>query len=359
MIKPLSLLLLFFLLPGQVPASEIKADEEVLLFPSYAWLQDNGKVKISFHVWVYEPGENGVKKRALRKGVEKILKSDINRTGEATFNRRVKHFLADNERNKKITISLPGRDIPLGKTGPDGHIYAEPVIGDRRIIEKLVRNKRVPCRIKLRKNETREYTGYIFFIPEKGVTVISDIDDTIKISNVLDKKELIRNTFLKDFQPVTGASTLYNRWKKRGALFHYVSGSPWQLYLPISRFLDKYSFPRGAFSLKPFRLRPSRIYEFISAEQLVYKKEVIEGIINKFPGRKFILVGDSGEKDPEVYSAIARKFPKKILFILIRNAGNTKPGYQRMEKLFPKDFPVRWKMFKHVSELKERYLHSF
>ncbi len=357
--RRLSFILIILLLPKQTISSEIKPDEEVLLFPAYGHLEGKERVVINLHVWVYEPEEDRVKRRLLEEGLEKIIKSEITQNQKTVFNRRIKHFLADNERNKEITISILGRFFNMGKTKPGGHLYSELVIEDREILQQLVSKKKIPYKIKLRKNETRIFSGFITIIPHKGVSVISDIDDTIKISNVLDKKDLIKNTFLKDFQPVSGMSRLYNRWEKRGAVFHYVSGSPWQLYPPVSGFLETSSFPRGLFFLKSFRLKPSGIYHFIKADQLSYKTGVINGIIRKFPERRYILVGDSGEKDPEVYSEIARRYPEKILFILIRNVTNQKPGSPRFRKLFPRGFPVRWKIFKDASELKERYLTGF
>lgn len=357
--KHLYLIFLLLLLPGKTLPSEIKPDEDVLLFPSYACLQDSRRIKITFHIWVYEPGENRVRRKLLEEGLEKIIKSEITTRQKRIFYHRVKQFLVDNERNKEINISLLGRIFALGKTEPDGHLYSELVIDDKKIIQNLAGKKRLPYKIKLRKNETREFSGFISFIHQKGISVISDIDDTIKISNVLDKNELIKNTFLKDFRPVDGMSALYSSWEKKGAVFHYVSGSPWQLYPPVSDFLAGCGFPRGFFSLKPFRLTPSRIYRFIKANQLTYKTETIESIIKDFPGRKFILVGDSGEKDPKVYSLIGRKFPDRILFILIRNVGNIKPNSPGLKKIFPKDFPVKWKIFRDVRELKEKDLPGF
>ncbi len=357
--KRLSFLLLILLLPKQSITSEIKSDEELLLFPSCAYLSGKEKAVINIHIWVYEPGKNRVKRSLLEEGLEEIIKADITPEQKTVFNRRIKDFLVDNERNKDIRISIMGRDFTPGKTGPGGHLFSELIIDDRKIIQDLVKKKRVSCQVKLRKNDTRKYSGFITFIPRKGVSVISDIDDTIKISNVLHRKELIKNTFIRDFRPVKGLSSLYDRWRKKGALFHYVSGSPWQLYLPVSRFLEDSGFPRGFFFLKPFRLKPSAIYHFIKADQLKYKTGIITGIIRKFPGRRYILVGDSGEKDPEVYSRIARRYPDKILFILIRNVTNQNPGSPRYRKLFPRGFPVRWKIFKDASELKERYLTGF
>ncbi len=354
-----SFILIILLLPKQTISSEIKSDEELFLFPSYAYLAGKERAMINLHVWVYEPGENRVKRKLLEEGLEKIIKSEITSKQKTIYTRRIKPFLVDNERNKEITISILGRFFNLGKTKPDGHLYSELVIEDSEILRQLVDKKQVPYKIKLRKNETRNFSGFITFIPHKGVSVISDIDDTIKISNVLDKKDLIKNTFLKDFQPVSGMSPLYNRWEKGGAVFHYVSGSPWQLYQPVSGFLETSGFPRGLFFLKSFRLKPSAIYHFIKADQLNYKTGIIKGIIRKFPGRKYILVGDSGEKDPEVYSEIARRYPEKILFILIRNVTDQKPGAPRYRKLFPRGFPVRWKIFKDASELEERYLTGF
>ena len=44
----------------------------------------------------------------------------------------------------------------------------------------------------------------MLFVPPKGVSVISDIDDTIKVTEVLDRRRMLYNTFLREFKDVTG-----------------------------------------------------------------------------------------------------------------------------------------------------------
>lgn len=111
--------------------------------------------------------------------------------------------------------------------------------------------------------------------------------------------------------------------------FHYVSGSPWQLYHPLTRFLfEQERFPAGTVHMKNLRknlfdrgaLRD--IMAFPLGGDLATLEQKVRQITNlmiHLPRRRFILVGDSGEKDPEVYRAIQRLFPQQVLQIYIRD----------------------------------------
>src|SRR5690606_35234726 len=123
---------------------------------------------------------------------------------------------------------------------------------------------------------------------------------------VLDKNKLLTNTFGRPFQAVDGMAHFYKELeKKAGAFVHYVSGSPWQLGPPLAEFLDKGGFPHGTLHLREFRLKDSSVQKFFG-DPLAYKRETITEIFKDFPERKFVLVGDSGERDPEVYGEIYR-----------------------------------------------------
>ncbi|CAF3409392.1 unnamed protein product, partial [Rotaria sp. Silwood2] len=69
----------------------------------------------------------------------------------------------------------------------------------------------------------------IYILASQGVSVISDIDDTIKISKVLCIPSLLKHRFYDDFKPVNGMNELYQKWHQQKCQFHYVSASPWQL----------------------------------------------------------------------------------------------------------------------------------
>ena len=77
--------------------------------------------------------------------------------------------------------------------------------------------------------DERQLGGAVQLLPPRGVSVVSDVDDTIKISQVADHRELLNNTFLRPMEAVPGMPALYRRWAKDGAAFHYVTASPWQL----------------------------------------------------------------------------------------------------------------------------------
>lgn len=75
----------------------------------------------------------------------------------------------------------------------------------------------------------RSFKCTIYVLASNGISIISDIDDTIKISKVLSKRALLKHTFYNEFQPVDGMNELYQKWFEQKCQFHYVSASPWQL----------------------------------------------------------------------------------------------------------------------------------
>ena len=78
-------------------------------------------------------------------------------------------------------------------------------------------------------DNSKAFKCTIYILSAHGTSVISDIDDTVKISNVLSKRSLLKHTFYSYFKPVDGMSELYQRWNEQNCQFHYVSASPWQL----------------------------------------------------------------------------------------------------------------------------------
>jgi phosphatidate phosphatase APP1 len=78
---------------------------------------------------------------------------------------------------------------------------------------------------------------------------------------------------------------------------------------------------------------------------------VIEAILDRFPERKFILVGDSGEHDPEVYAALLRQRPEQILKIYIRNVTREDEGNERFRAVFEGIGSDRWQLFEDPKAL--------
>ena len=179
--------------------------------------------------------------------------------------------------------------------------------------------------------------GRVRLIGPTGVSVISDIDDTIKVTEIPAGAHIfVTNTFCRDFVATT---ELTARYKALGdAAFHYVSGGPWQLYRPVSTFLiGGRHFPEGTFHMKSLTggiRTPVTSLEDLSRFVLPggtfeHKVSQITTLMERFPGRKFILIGDSGEKDPEIYRQVQSAFGAQVQEIIIRdltNARQLQPG---------------------------------
>ncbi|CAG8466138.1 3315_t:CDS:2 [Diversispora eburnea] len=175
--------------------------------------------------------------------------------------------------------------------------------------------------------------GVVNLVEPEGISVISDIDDTIKETAVLSgPRAILANTFLQPFKDVPGMAKLYRFWYDKGVKFHYVSNSPWQLLPMLRSFFNTHNFPPGSAHLKFYDglIRSARDQR---GNPTASKFEYIREILKDFPKRKFILIGDSGEHDPDIYAEIAEKFPNQIIRILIRDV--TTPHLNNQQQRSP------------------------
>lgn len=182
--------------------------------------------------------------------------------------------------------------------------------------------------------------GRVRLLENNGVSIISDIDDTVKITEVRKGAQVVlANTFLRPFRPAPDMQPLYATWTD--AAFHYVSAGPTQLSTPLSAFLRAERFPEGSLHMRYFRfhLLDRATWDSLG-EQILdpaatfdHKIREISAIMRHFPGRKFILVGDSGEKDPEIYREIRNRFGEQVLKIIIRDVASEPQRLEGMEAL--------------------------
>jgi phosphatidate phosphatase APP1 len=154
--------------------------------------------------------------------------------------------------------------------------------------------------------------------PDAPFLVVSDFDDTVAVTHVESKRQVLKSTFLRDgeTQPaVEGMAALYRCLAASGARFAFVSGSPVQLTPRIARFLEKNGFPPAALFLR--NLGPGTLAG--------YKEPVLRTLAARFP-QPLVLVGDSGEKDPEIYAALSAARPGRVRRIYVRRAGPPGPA---------------------------------
>lgn len=335
--------------------SEIKSDEQVIFFRTAASLnRKNTHWIIPIHGWIYEPEDSLVRIAAIEALLEKrygLVKSEANKR---LFEDRINHFLGDNERGKSIVINIAGNTYQLPTSKSNGHFFAELLISDQIIQQYIAKNynqQSLRFTTVTDPDDSRTFAGEVLLIGKKGISVISDIDDTIKISNVRQTKELINHTFYLPFEKVPGMAETYSRWGRQGVHFHFVSSSPWQLYDPLNEFLDQSGFPHSTLSLKMVRFKDSSILNLFKNGSET-KPPLIKSILDQYPSRKFILIGDSGEQDPEVYVQLLRERPDQILKVYIRNVTNEQISNNRFSRLLSEVGPDKLELFVDSSSLK-------
>lgn len=300
----------------------LRRDEAVIFFPTLAGRAADGQGwEAEIHGWVFERERRRWTLRALQSALG-LKVAPAGAAERELFAERARWFLVDNERGKRVEITAGADRITLPATGADGHFQAR---------------HRVAA--------AGGVAGEIQWLEDTGISVISDIDDTIKISKVTDSAALVRNTFYRPFRPVPGMAALYQQWAAAGAAFHYVSASPWHLYPALREFTDAHGFPLGSFHLKPFRWKDENFFNLWTAPE-PYKLGVLEPLLARFPRRQFLLVGDSGERDPEVYGELARRHPRQVTRILIRDVTGETATAARYQRAF-RDLPVDgWTVFR-------------
>lgn len=324
--------------------SKLIADDEFVQFFRTAGVFNNedNQWHLPVHGWVYEPQTSKFRKALFSWALKLKYGLSVTEDNNIFFKRRLNLLIADNERNKEVTIALAGKEFALPKTSANGHVKAELVL-DSDIVEKHRQGSFIDYTATV--EDGRQFSGQIQLLDSEGLSVISDIDDTIKISNVLNHQSLIDHTFLQAFFTVEGMSDAYQRLAhntENHVSFHYVSSSPWQLYEPLQELVDAEEFPWATFSLKAVRFRDMTLFDLFKPG-IKTKPLQIQSILQQFPQRQFILIGDSGEHDPEVYSAIAQQNPGRIAHIYIRNITKEQLDNVRFSALV--ETPSLWTLF--------------
>ena len=159
--------------------------------------------------------------------------------------------------------------------------------------------------------------------------VISDIDDTIIHTGVVStlKWKVLLNSIFKSAAsriPLEGAAAFYQKLHRgksgdNANPIFYVSHSPWNLYRYLEFFLKQNSFPKGPILLRSFK----DIFMNKSGNRPQKHIEIVN-ILKTYPKLKFILIGDSGEHDPDIYMEIAETYPGRVIAIYLRSVKHKK-----------------------------------
>ena len=168
-------------------------------------------------------------------------------------------------------------------------------------------------------------TGHVMVAPATArYGVISDIDDTVMQSHATDLLRAARLTFLGNARtrlPFPGVAAFY-RALQGGAgpevenPIFYLSSSPWNLYDLLQAFFRLQAIPVAPTFLRDWGLTPE---ELLPTDHRDHKVAVLRTLLDFYQDLPFILIGDSGQEDPEIYHEIVRHYPGRILAVYVRD----------------------------------------
>lgn len=154
--------------------------------------------------------------------------------------------------------------------------------------------------------------------------VISDLDDTVIVTGATSSLRMAKTVLLNSAYtraPFPGVPAFYRALnlgpdaKGHNPMF-YVSSSPWNLYDMFEAFFEERDLPLGPVFLKDFGFTREK---FLKSGHGEHKRGRIRKLLRTYPDLPFILVGDSGQEDPEIYRSIVRDHADRILAVYIRD----------------------------------------
>jgi phosphatidate phosphatase APP1 len=164
-------------------------------------------------------------------------------------------------------------------------------------------------------------TGTVLVPRGASFGVISDLDDTVVRSEITDTLKMLRIAFTTNPHtrlPFEGVAEFYQALERGtsgndGNPIFYVSSSPWNLHDLLVQFMTIHRVPIGPLLLRdwsPFTVRGGG---------QGHKRDAIKTVFETYPNMEFVLIGDSGEHDPEIYAQVARDYPGRTRAVYIRD----------------------------------------
>jgi len=325
------------------------------VYPGLGYPIDGGRLclQIAGLAW-QSPVVISMRQRMMIRVLGGVMNATPDDLSGEMFQSRIKPFMAEANHRQIIVVKIGSQTYRLKKrTKRNGHFHESLTIAADKIeplVEEVVGRRLLRLTVEIQGSSEAPVDGVAYLYPANGVSVVSDIDDTIKDSSVGDKRELLANTFLRKFRSIEGMVELYQQWADQGAGFHYVSSSPWQLFQSLQDLQTVHGFPLGTVHLRNFRLRDQLLKRVIVRRQ--GKAVAIARLLKSMPSREMVLVGDSGEKDPKIYRKICRKFPGRIRAVFIRDLEHRPFDDEQLKKLQSSVGDGICAKFKTAAELK-------
>ncbi|KAJ9667868.1 hypothetical protein H2201_002054 [Coniosporium apollinis] len=196
--------------------------------------------------------------------------------------------------------------LPIANTsGPNGYLMAGNATNDIQ-------------RLNVYANGTNTGNATAYLVPPTGLTIISDVDDILRVTKIYDPAEGLLNSFARPFVPWMNMPEIYANWSRSipDFHFHYLTTTPEQVTRNYMDFIFK-TYPGGSFDTRPLN------FSDVSAT-LSIRAFLLNKIFDTFPQRKFILVADTSNSDVmRAYPQLAVDRPNQVQCIFLRNTSAT------------------------------------
>lgn len=167
-------------------------------------------------------------------------------------------------------------------------------------------------------NGTNSGNATMYFVPPTGFTIVSDIDDILRVTKIYDPKEGLLNSFARPFVAWEDMPEIYANWSATipNFHFHYLTTTPEQITRNYMEYIFK-TYPLGSFDTRPLN------FSDVSAT-LAIRRALLDKIFQTYPGRRFVLMGDTTNSDVmKDYPQLAKDYPGQVQCIFLRNTTAT------------------------------------
>ncbi|KAI0397203.1 hypothetical protein F5Y17DRAFT_14232 [Xylariaceae sp. FL0594] len=267
-----------------------------------------------------------------------------------TLQERVFPFLQDIKPATQLKALYDGKTpISLGPSGANG------ISNNTKVLPASDDGHIVATSAKVPKGANGILEMKTVFADVEGWGIISDIDDTIKVTQTGDPIGILKSTFIDEPNPIAGMPELYKHiysLVRETSAWFYLSASPYNLYPFLREFRENY-YPHGTIILRDSSwMSIQGLLTTLTLGTEEYKVDRMEKIHSWLPRRKMIFIGDSTQTDPEAYGEIYRRYPEWVKAILIRKVEDIaaigiekKNEPERFEKAFRDVPPTVWHIF--------------
>lgn len=162
--------------------------------------------------------------------------------------------------------------------------------------------------------------------------VVSDIDDTVIVTNVRHPLERAATFFLTDSRvrlPFEGVAAFYRALHRGQNPLFYVSSSPWNLYEHLAVLFERHAIPKGPMLLRDWGISREGFAPLVGH---AHKQKRVNQLVADHPNLHFVLIGDSGQEDARHYVAVAEHHPGRVRVIYIRDVGHRRRDLDALAK---------------------------